>query len=436
MFQHSSSPQPVSGARAPRALFRGPEHDPRVRSVRGGNNGDSGNGGGGAAAAAQGKATWLRSVNPQNDGEVRALLRQVLCTPVDISASLVEQEAPARLAVAQSQTSAFVPRPEAPPYVPRKTGVDRATQIEPEDHLFDFDREVEPLLDVLVSKTLEQSLLEVNREKELAHLHTNKSYYGDVKARLRAEQEARERAAVAHQRDKEERMRREQARLQRELLACEKAAAVSQFKVLVGDGLQQQAIKHLEEVEHFPNELRDAIVKDFLPWLGAQVDARLDRRTLAAQLTDALISNALARRRQGALAYHRAIADRKVAESRAALEAEARRAAAAADKERKALERRSRVCVVLRGALSQGIPLSKLDTLAEAEVKIAMWLAVNDESVPKPQHGYLELALRSGAPAQELADKTRLLGSLQLYVDEAHAAAAAAAEEEEEAAAT
>jgi hypothetical protein len=425
MFQHSSSPQPVSGAR-PRALFRGPEHDPRVRSVR------SVSGGGGAAAAAQGKATWLRSVNPQNDGEVRALLRQVLRTPVDISGSLVEQEAPAVLAVAQSQTSAFVPRPEAPPYVPRKTGVDRATQIEPEDHLFDFDREVEPLLDVLVSKTLEQSLLEVNREEELAHLLKTKAYYGDVKARLRAEQEARERAAEAHQRDKEERIRREQARLFRELLACEKAAAVSQFKTLVGDRLQQQAIKHLEEVEHFPNELRDAIVKDFLPWLDGQVDARLDRRALAAQLTDSLIRNALARRRQGALAYRQAIDDRKAAESRAAHEAEERRAAAIAQEKRKALERRSRVWVVLRGALSQGIMLSQLDTVAEAEVKIAVWLAVNDETVPKPQHGYLELALRSGTPAQELADTTRLLGSLHLYVDEAQAAAVAAAEEEEE----
>ena len=36
--------------------------------------------------------------------------------------------------------------------------------------LFDFDLEVKPMLEVLVGKTIEQSLLEVMEEEELANL--------------------------------------------------------------------------------------------------------------------------------------------------------------------------------------------------------------------------------------------------------------------------
>jgi hypothetical protein len=53
------------------------------------------------------------------------------------------------------------------PYIPRKTGIDAATQIEGEDQLFNFDFEVAPLLSVLVGKTMEQALMEVEEHAEL-----------------------------------------------------------------------------------------------------------------------------------------------------------------------------------------------------------------------------------------------------------------------------
>ena len=59
-----------------------------------------------------------------------------------------------------TQTDAFLERPVTPLFVPAKRGVDAETQIE-EGELFDFDFEVEPLLEVLVGKTLEQGLMEV-----------------------------------------------------------------------------------------------------------------------------------------------------------------------------------------------------------------------------------------------------------------------------------
>jgi radial spoke head protein 3 len=61
---------------------------------------------------------------------------------------------------ADTQTDAFLDRPVTPLFVPQKRGVDAETQIEHGD-LFDFNLEVEPLLEVLVGKTLEQGLMEV-----------------------------------------------------------------------------------------------------------------------------------------------------------------------------------------------------------------------------------------------------------------------------------
>merc|ERR1719387_1814709 len=67
---------------------------------------------------------------------------------------------------AEAQTDEFLPEPPPQEYLPQKTGIDAFTQVE-DGELFNFNVEVEPLLDVLVNKTLEQSIMEVEEEYEL-----------------------------------------------------------------------------------------------------------------------------------------------------------------------------------------------------------------------------------------------------------------------------
>lgn len=47
--------------------------------------------------------------------------------------------------------------------------------------LFDFDLEVKPMLEVLVGKTIEQSLLEVTEEEELADLKASQRAYEELR---------------------------------------------------------------------------------------------------------------------------------------------------------------------------------------------------------------------------------------------------------------
>lgn len=74
---------------------------------------------------------------------------------VDLTFYLTENnfKKPAEIEI-KTQTDEFHPRPQTPPYVTKKTGIDKITQIGDYD-LFDYDREVQPILNVLLTKTIE-----------------------------------------------------------------------------------------------------------------------------------------------------------------------------------------------------------------------------------------------------------------------------------------
>jgi radial spoke head protein 3 len=55
--------------------------------------------------------------------------------------------------------------------------------------LFDFDIEVKPILEVLVGKTIEQSLIEVMEEEELATLRQQQREYEELRNAEKVEQQ-------------------------------------------------------------------------------------------------------------------------------------------------------------------------------------------------------------------------------------------------------
>jgi hypothetical protein len=69
-----------------------------------------------------------------------------------------------------TQADDFLPMPAPTPFVPLKSGIDKCTQVDDTNELFHFDLEVIPMLEVIVRKTLEQALMEVSTEFEIANL--------------------------------------------------------------------------------------------------------------------------------------------------------------------------------------------------------------------------------------------------------------------------
>ena len=112
-----------------------------------------------------------------------------------------------RVNEADTQTDAFLDRPPTPLFVPQKIGVDVETQIF-EGDLFDFDLEVEPILEVITGKTLEQALMEVLEEEELANLRHHQDEFDRIR---NAELAETQRMEAAEKRRYEEKSRRETA---------------------------------------------------------------------------------------------------------------------------------------------------------------------------------------------------------------------------------
>ncbi|XP_017876491.1 uncharacterized protein LOC108622888 isoform X2 [Ceratina calcarata] len=116
-----------------------------------------------------------------------------------------------------TQTDYFLDRPPTPAACPEKVGEDRCTQIEPGD-LFDFDYEVQPILEVLVGKTIEQGLIEVLEEEEIAALKEQQRKFLELRAAEKAEERRLEEQERRIREEKDQRLKQheEATRAQRE----------------------------------------------------------------------------------------------------------------------------------------------------------------------------------------------------------------------------
>jgi hypothetical protein len=79
---------------------------------------------------------------------------------------LIEQAEPVYTTEENTQTDEFLAEEPTPIFRPRKTGVDVETQVDSEE-VFDYDKDVMPILEVVISKSMEQSIMEVRQEEEL-----------------------------------------------------------------------------------------------------------------------------------------------------------------------------------------------------------------------------------------------------------------------------
>ena len=104
------------------------------------------------------------------------------------------------------QTDPLPPPPQPLLIWPKKTGIDEECQIEDGD-LFCFDEEVQPLVHIIVSKTLEESRREVLEEEELKHIKEQQIKYKKLNEannnRIKSIEEREKKIFAEHNRKKE-----------------------------------------------------------------------------------------------------------------------------------------------------------------------------------------------------------------------------------------
>ena len=190
----------------------------------------------------------------------------------------------------ETQTDAYMDRPPLPLFIPTKAGLDKATQVE--DDLFDFDLEVEPILEVLVGKTLEQSMQEVLEEEELAAIRRRQEDFEQARNAELAEVQRLEAEARRKFEEKQRRVTQESERIVKEKDVEEKVAARAFAKEYLTD-LHENVFGGLVEDGTFYDPLVKEVEDVFMPWVTDEVVNRLDRVALSRKLATMVLESAV-----------------------------------------------------------------------------------------------------------------------------------------------
>lgn len=286
---------------------------------------------------------------------------------------LIEQEEETLTVTVSSQTDAFLEEPPSPKYIPRKTGVDVEVQVET-DEVFNYDRDVSPILEVVIGKTMEQGLMEVRQEEELKSIARSKTYLLEKQQKRRVEAQKlldKEKdlteykvavKAVALQKARDE------AELRRKL-------ASNVFAERWLQNLPQTTFSDLDQNGHFRSR-QSLSVHEFMPWLVEYTTQKTEEAGQAQSFIDGLLQKSI----------DAAEAEKVVAEEKRAEEAAAQAKREAEEAERVARNRE--VQLYIHTDLVPESPVGPLklrmsSTVQQVEEEILKWLAENSESSPE-----------------------------------------------------
>ncbi|TKS75463.1 Radial spoke head protein 3 -like protein A-kinase anchor protein RSPH3 [Collichthys lucidus] len=197
----------------------------------------------------------------------------------------------------ECQTDAFLDKPATPLFIPAKSGKDVETQIE-EGELFDFDLEVQPLLEVLVGKTIEQSLEEVMEEEELASLRAQQRAFRELRKKELAEVHQLQEQERRRTEEKGRRIAQQKEALKQEREVAEKIAARAYTQQYLAD-LLPTVLTSLRNHGYFYDPVEKDIETNFLPWLVVEVNNSLERRYTARAMLDTIIHDVAQKRLEG-----------------------------------------------------------------------------------------------------------------------------------------
>ncbi|XP_039965367.1 uncharacterized protein LOC120777875 isoform X1 [Bactrocera tryoni] len=195
-----------------------------------------------------------------------------------------------------TQTDLFLEKPPEPPYIPSKVGVDAATEIA-DGELFHFDAEAQPLIDILVDACIEQSMLEVAHEQEIAELRRKQAEFIAQREAELAELRRLEAEELRLQAEKERRL--QQDTIAKELDE-EMQKSVTAAKLLQGHiaGLLPEVLDNLEPATDAAK--KEHLMKTIAPWLTVEVAEEVGHIVDSREILTAIIQEII---KQRATAY-------------------------------------------------------------------------------------------------------------------------------------
>ncbi|XP_055845529.1 radial spoke head protein 3 homolog B isoform X2 [Episyrphus balteatus] len=193
---------------------------------------------------------------------------------------------------ANTQTDLFLERPLTPPFIAEKVGVDAGTEIIDGD-LFDFDREVQPILETLVGHCVEQSILEVTHEEEVAELRKKQEEFLANREADLAELRRLEAEEFRLQAEKERRLRQDSIAKE---LDTKMQKGVTAAKLLQGHiaSLLPEVLANLEPIT---DETKKAELESKIcPWLTKEVAEEIGQIVDSREILTAIIKEIIKQR--------------------------------------------------------------------------------------------------------------------------------------------
>uniref|UniRef100_A0A6P4F0V1 Uncharacterized protein LOC108044419 isoform X1 n=1 Tax=Drosophila rhopaloa TaxID=1041015 RepID=A0A6P4F0V1_DRORH len=191
-----------------------------------------------------------------------------------------------------TQTDLFLEKPPTPPFVPAKVGVDVGTEIG-DGELFHFDAEAQPIIDVLVDACIEQSMLEVAHEMELASLRRKQEEFLAQREAELAELRRLEAEEMRLQAEKQRRLRQDEIAKE---LDAEMQKSVTAAKLLQGH-IASLVPEVLENIEPASDAVKkEQLMKSICPWLSAEVAEEVGHIVDSREILTAIIQEIIKQR--------------------------------------------------------------------------------------------------------------------------------------------
>lgn len=189
-----------------------------------------------------------------------------------------------------TQTDPELDYPEQPLFEPQSSGLDMYTYME-EGDLFDFDMEVEPVLHVITSKSIDQALLEVLEEEEVKDMLAHRQAYNQERNAQLAELQRLEAKDLRFEQEKSRRLAQAQERVRLQAELARKQAAATTAKDFYTE-LQAKLVNTLAGAGFFFDPTLKQVQSTFLPWLVKRVGSKLEEVSQARRGVDMIIDAA------------------------------------------------------------------------------------------------------------------------------------------------
>lgn len=191
------------------------------------------------------------------------------------------------------EIEAELQRTESKPiiFIPKARGTDAETHIAQGD-LYDYDLSVEPVLQTVIGRCLEQSLAEVLALKEQLFFQTQLNQFELQRQVGLATTKRMEAQCYRRSEEKRRRLNQDREMKVRDRVVAHKLSARSSAADFVGT-LNIEVAQKLEEEGQFYNPLIQQIEGTFLPWLFTQVNSRLSQFGECRDTVDELILTAI-----------------------------------------------------------------------------------------------------------------------------------------------